>query len=308
MDLTGKRFGKLVVIKKLEERENNYCVWLCRCDCGNTVKVNTRHLKYGTVTNCGCIQKKTARRGTKAEDLTGQVFGKLHVLDRADNHCGRPAWLCQCECGSRKIVTAHDLKAGKVKSCGSRSCRGRKELKNLTGMKFGRLTALYPTERRDRKGSVYWHCLCDCGNTIEVSVDNLMWGNYQSCGCLKYENYEKISQRLHHVDGTCVEFLEKRRHRKDNSSGFCGVFHTKNNKYRAYIGFQGKRYTLGTYDSFDKAVEVRIRAEKQIYGAFLDSYYEWKEKAEKNPDWAENNPLRFHVEKAADGEIIVSRQ
>lgn len=52
LKLEGQRFGHLTVLKKLDERENRYVVWLCRCDCGNEIKVNTRHLMRGTVKDC----------------------------------------------------------------------------------------------------------------------------------------------------------------------------------------------------------------------------------------------------------------
>ena len=48
--------------------------------------------------------------------------------------------------------------------------------KDLSGQKFGLLTAMYPTERRDHRGSVYWHCVCECGNEIDVSAGALMDG------------------------------------------------------------------------------------------------------------------------------------
>ena len=70
LELEGQRFGHLTVLKRLDERENRYIMWLCRCDCGNEIKVNTRRLVRGTVDNCGCILEKTARRGPVAEDLT----------------------------------------------------------------------------------------------------------------------------------------------------------------------------------------------------------------------------------------------
>ena len=91
---------------------------------------------------------------------------------------------------------------------------------DITGRRFGRLTALFPTEKRDQNGSVYWHCLCDCGNTSDISEAKLVHGNYKSCGCLKTENQKNIAGQLHIIDGTCVEILENRKHRKDNTSGF----------------------------------------------------------------------------------------
>lgn len=96
--------------------------------------------------------------------------------------------------------------------------------RDLSGQKFGLLTAMYPTERRDHRGSVYWHCVCECGNEIDVSAGALMDGNNRSCGCLKDKNQKQIAQRRHLVDGTCVEVLEKRKKRRDNASGFRGVF------------------------------------------------------------------------------------
>ena len=47
LELEGQRFGHLTVLKRLDERENRYIMWLCRCDCGNEIKVNTRRLVRG---------------------------------------------------------------------------------------------------------------------------------------------------------------------------------------------------------------------------------------------------------------------
>ena len=48
--------------------------------------------------------------------------------------------------------------------------------RDLSEQKFGLLTAMYSTERRDHRGSVYWHCVCECGNEIDVSTGALMDG------------------------------------------------------------------------------------------------------------------------------------
>ena len=54
----GKRFGNLVVIKDLGMDAKHYArhrhVWLCRCDCGNIVKVLGDDLKSGNTKSCGC--------------------------------------------------------------------------------------------------------------------------------------------------------------------------------------------------------------------------------------------------------------
>lgn len=239
-DLTGARFGHLTVLEKTDKTQDRYCVWRCKCDCGREIEVNTKRLKNGIVTNCGCIPKTTARRGNIAEDLTGRTFGYLTVLHRTENRGDRTCWLCQCECGKMKSATSRDLKAGKVKSCGCHTHDHRHNQVDLTGRRFGRLTAIEPTERRDRKGSVYWHCQCDCGNEAEVTEGSLVQGKSLSCGCLKRENQKEIAGKLQRVDGTCIEILEKRKYRRDNTSGFRGGFKKKTGHIGWELGLKGK--------------------------------------------------------------------
>lgn len=61
--------------------------------------------------------------------------------------------------------------------------------KDITGKKFGKLTALYRLHNYHKKGT-YWICVCDCGNFIETSYDSLH-NNAKSCGCLRKENTSK---------------------------------------------------------------------------------------------------------------------
>ena len=88
-----------------------------------------------------------------------------------------------------------------------------------------------------------------------------------------------------------MEFLEKRKKRKDNKSGFRGVYQGKNGRYRVSIGFRGKRIYLGMYDDFENAVEARLEAEKNIYGEFLELYHEWEKKSSDDPEWARRHPF-----------------
>ncbi len=176
---------------------------------------------------------------------------------------------------------------------------------DLTGRRFGRLTALYPTERRDKKLSVYWHCRCDCGNETEVTADGLVHGNYKSCGCLRRERQQNLHKQLHLVDGTCLEILEHRKTRSDNTSGFRGVNRLKNGKYRVSIGFKGKRFHLGVYNTYEEAVSVRLAAEKQIHGGFVEAYSLWEKKAEADPQWGKEHPCIFEVEKTKNNQVHI---
>lgn len=55
-DLLNQTFGKLTVIEELPERSNQgNIIWLCRCECGNLIKVPTNSLTTGNTSSCGCI-------------------------------------------------------------------------------------------------------------------------------------------------------------------------------------------------------------------------------------------------------------
>lgn len=57
---------------------------------------------------------------------------------------------------------------------------------DLTGKKFGRLTPQYYI-----KGGK-WHCICDCGNELDVDTRNLNSNHTQSCGCLQKKKLLKM--------------------------------------------------------------------------------------------------------------------
>lgn len=65
--------------------------------------------------------------------------------------------------------------------------------KDLSGERFGKLIAQFPTEQR-YNGSIVWHCICDCGQEKDVSRSNLISGGVRSCGCLAKERSQKNVQ------------------------------------------------------------------------------------------------------------------
>jgi len=65
IDLTGKKFGKLLVISQSSRAKNNSIRWLCKCDCGKEVIVQGGHLRSGHTTSCGCLQTKHNMTNTR---------------------------------------------------------------------------------------------------------------------------------------------------------------------------------------------------------------------------------------------------
>ena len=124
--------------------------------------------------------------------MTGQIFGKLTVINKIespkgnkDRHC---YWLCQCECGNQVAVVGTSLRNGITKSCG---CLRKNKIIDLTGQRFGKLIAIrkYEKENKTSDRSCLWFCKCDCGNETIVKGSSLRNGYTKSCGCLKKELY-----------------------------------------------------------------------------------------------------------------------
>lgn len=120
MDLTGQRFGKLIVLSRAASSRHGATRWHCRCECGNDKIVLAILLRNGATRSCGCLNHI---------DLTGRRFGRWTVIKFAKKSaCASNKnilwWLCHCECGTDKIVRGHSLRTGTSKSCGcySREC------------------------------------------------------------------------------------------------------------------------------------------------------------------------------------------
>ena len=292
-DLSGRIIGRWHITKEYRYI-NGYRQYFCICKCGTQRYVDERNLLSHKSESCGCISRENNK--ARAEDLTDCSFGLLTARRRVEVGKSRVSWECDCECGNTIVVTAHQLKSGKTKSCGclrKRQAEQNERIKDIRGMRRGSLEAKEPTGKRDYKGSAIWLCRCDCGNTVELSEDIFVHGSYVSCGCVRDEYRKSIYKQLHFVDDTCVEWLEKRKARRDNTSGRRGVYVADNGIFRASIGFQCKRYTLGTYATIEEAAATRERGEKELHEAFVQGYHEWEEKAQSDPEWAENNPYVF---------------
>jgi hypothetical protein len=120
MDLTGHVFGRLTVVRLDHmDTKNHRKMWLCQCTCGKTTVTSTATLTSGQSTSCGCKKDELFVAGNRLrrKDLTGQIFGRLTVLQ----FIGRPKksmYLCRCECGTEKVLAIDVLQSGRVVSCG----------------------------------------------------------------------------------------------------------------------------------------------------------------------------------------------
>ena len=74
IELTGRRFGRLVVIERGQYEKSGSATWVCICDCGNKKTISGADLRKGHTQSCGCLQiERTKNRnflnGQEPKDL-----------------------------------------------------------------------------------------------------------------------------------------------------------------------------------------------------------------------------------------------
>lgn len=113
----------------------------------------------------------------------GTRVGKLTVIEATgERKSGYTVWKCRCDCGGEICLDTRCLQRGTVRDCGceSRVAPGQKD---VTGRRFGLLTAERPVGVDKKMGSVIWHCRCDCGGEVDAPLHQLTAGYRVSCGC-----------------------------------------------------------------------------------------------------------------------------
>ena len=187
-------------------------------------------------------------------DITGQKFGMLTAVRPTEEHKrGSVVWEWRCDCGNAVFMSVQEIKRRKNPSCDC-CAEERKRLdaenreaeriridkikqeailakRDITGQKYGMLTAVRPTEEH-KCGSVVWEFKCDCGSTVFRSVssvnNSVNRGWIPSCGCgveerkrLNAENREaeriqeerkRVAKEQRRMDDEAIErILEERK-------------------------------------------------------------------------------------------------
>jgi hypothetical protein len=123
---------------------------------------------------------------TIAQSLVGMRFGRLCVVEHSVG-ASRISWICKCDCGNTTVVRNSNLIRNGGR--GTKSCGCRKQLMDLTGRRFGRLSVLRRGPNRlkpsGRNAGARWICQCGCGRETIVDSGSLTWGGTLSCGCVR---------------------------------------------------------------------------------------------------------------------------
>lgn len=232
----------------------------------------------------------------KFKDLTGQRFGRLTVIERAEDYVCYPSgyrtpqWLCQCDCGNTAIILGKNLtKDNGTKSCGCFAKENMSKVKkkyntyDLTG-EFGIGYTLKGEEfyfDLEDYDLIRDYCWSINKNGYVVSIDkdtrktillhrivincqdNLMPDHIHGKGT-RYDNRKsnlRIATKQQNGMNAALS--------KNNTSGVTGViWHKRDNVWQARIKVNYKYIHLGYFNSFEDAVKARKEAEEKYFGEF----------------------------------------
>lgn len=220
-------------------------------------------------------------------DLTGKIFGRWTVIERASNKGNQTMWKCQCNCKNHTIrdVSGSNLRKGFSKSCGcfkdeQTSKRFKKynraEIHNDYVIMYTKQDEPFyvDLEDYDRVKNMFWYkdehgyLLCNTPNGIVLlhrfimnACDNTIIDHLGG----EFTRHDNRKSNLREGNQTLNNMNRKRQ--SNNKSGVAGIcWVSRDNRWMAQIKIHGKTKYLGEYVNFDDAVKARKEAEKTYFG------------------------------------------
>lgn len=204
-DLTGKRFGKLVVLSMGEDylSPSGHRLSQCRCicDCGKTTTVTMSSLVRGTTQSCGCIHntcgllKDNAKLVRKYDFLKNNALG-IDINDLTARSSKKVWWKCDtCGCSWLATIASQNDKI----EHGCPYCSGRAVIKGKTDLlsmfpeiaqewNYEKNNSLFPSDVSAKSNSKVWW-VCNEGHEWQATISNRTNNN---SGCPRC-NIEKVN-------------------------------------------------------------------------------------------------------------------
>jgi len=264
----GDRFGRWTIVSEPFTKEGKKNV-SARCDCGTTRHVDAYSLQKGRSTSCGSCNAIQP----------GDAFGRWMAVSEPFRDGKYTRISVRCKCGTERCVQAQSLLSGDSKSCGCSQkelARDRLVDSNTThGMSRSRLYSIWkgmiqrctnPSDSNyeDYGGRGIWVCN-EWLNALEAFRE---WAESESARCT--DDLTLTLDRIDTNDGyypencrftTKTVQAQNRRKRRDNRSGYIGVYLHKGKRgegrYRARATVNRRLVCLGFYDTPIEAARVR---------------------------------------------------
>lgn len=261
IDITGERYGKLIVIGLANVRKHGKTAWICNCDCGlKNIVATTTALKSGNTKSCGCLRKEE-KIAKPTIDLVGQQFSELTVIkfdqelstNKKENY-----WICKCNCGNEEFfsVSGHKLRSGKKQRC--QLCTNKKisESQKQHGMKYTKIYSLWNSMKQR----------CDYPKTN--GYDNYGGRGIKVCEDWKNSFVEFYEWSLNHgyIEGLSIDRIDNYgNYEPNNCRWVTNKEQMRNMRNTIYVIYKGTEYVLldlleeiGRVEEYDK-IRSRIK-------------------------------------------------
>lgn len=231
-DLTGQRFGRLVVESYTRDK-NNRIKWNCVCDCGNKTSVYTHSLMKGITKSCGCYNSDYHKE--RYIDLKGKRFGNWTVLEKTCDKHSKTAWLCRCDCGTERIILAAHLLNGKRTNCGCKR--------------------IYPTTHKmtnTRLYRIHQSMLQRCYNPKDKAYRNYGGRGISVCpewrGEHGFENFAKWSSENGYNDSLTIDRINSNGNYEPSNCRWATYEQQENNTSRNHlVTYKGETHTIAEW-------------------------------------------------------------
>lgn len=238
IEMTGKRFGRVVVLKKNRVEEGGHVFWDAACDCGTHFVVRGSSLRRGITKSCGCLkkefiesQKRPGREGETRLEKRARIesFGYLSEAFEYSKDTGDLTW---------KIVFPGRKAGFVVPQNGNAMPYVSLSIEKLC-FKAHRLIWVLMTGERPPHGMHIDH--------IDGDATNNRWNNLRICEPKQNARNSRTP--------------------KNSSTGLKGV--TKvGSKFRAYICVDRKQIHLGNYRTPEEAHNAYRKSAKEHFGEY----------------------------------------
>lgn len=221
----------------------------------------------------------------------GMVFGRLTAIEKTvveKNGRKRNFWKCRCRCGNEVMIRDDHLMSGASQSCGclqkeAASSANRRETpfvikgdiavgRTAQGVEF-----IIDAEDLNKVSDKTWHINAMGYPQTSIYKDGvilllhrIIMGDYEKGLCVDHIDRNKLNNRKSNLR-ICRQGDNAKNAgmRINNTSCFTGVrCDQRNGRWYAEIRANGKSHYLGSFLSFDEAVQARINGEKQYFGEF----------------------------------------
>lgn len=227
-DLTGQKFGKLLVLEQDEDEVNpktgqRFAHWKCLCECGKICSPRGTALNGGTTKSCGCLARERVKE-TLAKNK------KVNTYIEKDGY-----YIGYTLKGEEFFISAEDYDYART-ACWYKNSQG--YLCTRINNKIIRFHREILNPLRDELVDHINH------NTLDNRRENLRI-------CNKSQNAQNMKKRVDNKSGVTGVRWSKAA-----------------NKWQAVITKNKKVYNLGCYSDFEKAVAARKEAEKNFFGEY----------------------------------------